>query len=63
MTKREFCELMAAGHEQAAAIMEAQGDQANETDTDVASLCWITAAGQEALARAFRDLAKGQPND
>lgn len=60
MTKREFCELMAAGHEEAAdnlaRVARAESSRAKDH-------LFAIAAGQQALARAFHDLAKEQPND
>ena len=61
MTRKEFCEIMAAGHEEAARTMEGAARLSHDRDNkEFADMCWCTAAGQQALARAFRDLAKEQ---
>ena len=56
MTKREFCELMAAGHQEAADIIERAS--LGLDDSRFAAL-----ENNKAMARAFRALAKEQPND
>ena len=51
MTRKEFCEIMAAGHEEAADILAPKS-----VKPEFFALC----KQERALARAFRDLAKEQ---
>jgi len=61
MTKKEFCEIMAAGHAQAEETLDRMSDRARENGRlGWASQLQQSAAEQDALARAFRDLAKEQ---
>ena len=61
MTRKEFCELMAAGHENAKQnFLEIANRNENEGRYDNVLRFATAAAEQDALARAFRDLAKEQ---
>ncbi len=61
MTRKEFCELMAAGHEEAAAELGKACKQAREVGAAYrARNTFVLVQQEEALARAFRDLAKEQ---
>ena len=61
MTRKEFCELMAAGHEEARLILIKGAESAFKGKDDIQGHVLLAMAAQEnALARAFRDLAKEQ---
>ena len=61
MTRKEFCEIMAAGHEEAAKSLRISAKRAKKSGL---LEHWLKlpplVAQEEALARAFRDLAKEQ---
>ena len=59
MTKKEFCEIMAAGHKEASVELFSFANQTS--DPDRANRILAVCKQERALARAFRDLAKEQP--
>ena len=62
MTKKEFCEIMAAGHQQAYEEMLHVARRAADRNADHnANAAYASAKEQQVLASAFRDLAKEQP--
>ena len=58
MTKKEFCEIMAAGHQEAADNLA--GQNVNWSD-ERKRLIFMAVQENRAMAMAFRDLAKEQP--
>ena len=61
MTRKEFCELMAAGHEEAARNLGVAAEKAHESKAIDAWLRLSALLDQElAISRAFRNLAKEQ---
>ncbi len=58
MTKKEFCEIMAAGHQEAADNLAKQN--VNWSD-ERKRLIFMAVQENRAMAMAFRELAKEQP--